>query len=105
MDIKLRQTTQITEKRDFGKTIVNQSLTIEVIYDTQEDSFEVENVYLIQGDIKLEISKLLHKAEGNPLNTILENINWHEIYEGSKPSFDLGTYANEFFANLSRKVS
>lgn len=78
---KLKHSTEITEKRSFGKMTIDQSLDIEVDYNEQEHTFNVENVRLYEnGKFVAEISKLLYKAPGNPLNTILDSIDWKEIY-------------------------
>ncbi|MBA3673468.1 MAG: hypothetical protein H0W75_00675 [Chitinophagaceae bacterium] len=87
--VKLKQITDITEKRDFGKSIVNQSLEIEVSYDSSDESFELEYVWLYQDGVRLaEISKLLHKAEGNPLEHTLSQIDWRELYLDFKQEQD-----------------
>lgn len=87
--MKLTHYTDISEKRDGGRTIVNQRLLIEVSYDPKENSFVVDHVWIIeQNCIKIEVSKLLHKAEGNPLNTILESIDWQSLYADYKEEQD-----------------
>lgn len=82
MEIKLRKVTDITE-RPGGRNaeLIFQSLEIFVIYDNLDQSVEVDSVYLNQNGQQLaEISKLLSRAEGNPLNAIIAAINWGEIY-------------------------
>ncbi len=79
MQTKLSDWVDITEKRDFGKTIVAQRMQVEVSYDSNDNSFKVENVYITQDAVTLEISKLLSKAPGNPLDAILSGINWNQI--------------------------
>lgn len=82
--MKLTFTHTITEKRDFGKTVVTQHMDVTVEYDTSDDSISDPIVVITEGGCSMEVSKLLDKAEGNPLNTILEAINWREVYEGSE---------------------
>lgn len=78
---KLTHSTEITEKRNFGQITVEQSLDIEVDYDEKDHTFNIENVRLYEnGKFVAEISKLLHKAPGSPLDTIIANIDWREIY-------------------------
>jgi hypothetical protein len=77
---KLSFTHDITERRDFGQTVINQRMEVVVDYDPKERSIDDTAVYVSQGDIKIEISKLLNKAEGNPLVTIIEAIDWEELY-------------------------
>lgn len=71
----------ISEKRDFGRTTVNQTMIINVDYNEGEDTYEVIGVDLYEGGVfKAEISKLLDKAEGSPLCMMLEAINWQSVY-------------------------
>jgi hypothetical protein len=82
---KLTHSHQITEKRDFGKTVVNQLMQIEVDYNAEDESIEVLNVFIFQdGKFICEISKLLHKAEGSPLSAIIDSIEWAMIYKCTK---------------------
>lgn len=82
---KLSYWHDITEKREFGKVIVNQRLEIKVDYEYENLHIEVTEVNLYQNGVFVaEISKLLDKAEGNPLNVMLENINWEDVYQDSK---------------------
>lgn len=69
----------ITETRKGGT--VNQTMIVQVDYYPEEDTFNVLSVNIYEnGRFLADISKLLHKAEGNPLNTIVESINWGELY-------------------------
>lgn len=78
---KLSFTHWITEKRDFGKKTVNQRMDILVDYDPQTEDVEVDAVYIFEGSIKLaEISKLLDKAEGDPLYAMVNAIDWKQMY-------------------------
>lgn len=77
---KLTFTHEITERRNFGKTIVNQTMEIVADYDLSERSLDIEAVNIYQdGVFVAEVSKLLDKAEGNPLTTIIEAIDWDEL--------------------------
>jgi hypothetical protein len=76
---------KISERRNFGKTVVNQEMVIAVDYDPEEDSIDLVKVDVYQEGIHIaEISKLLDKAEGNPLTTMIEAINWQELYADQK---------------------
>lgn len=82
---KLTHSHNITEKRDFGKTVVNQSMEIKVDYNPQDESIEVLNVNISQNGVFIcEISKLLHKAEGFPLQSMIDTIDWPMIYKCTK---------------------
>lgn len=71
----------ITEKRDFGRTTVNQSMVIRVDYNEGDDTYDIIGVDLYEGGVfKAEISKLLDKAEGSPLCVMLEAIEWSSLY-------------------------
>lgn len=78
---KLTFTHWITERRDFGKKTVTQRMDILVDYDPHTEDVEVDAVYIFEGSIKLaEISKLLDKAEGEPLYAMIEAIDWKKMY-------------------------
>jgi hypothetical protein len=85
---KINFSHEITERRDHGRVVVNQEMVITVDFEPSNDSFEVEEVNLFQdGKHIAEISKLLDKAEGNPLQSILEAIDWAQVYaESMEPS-------------------
>ena len=79
--MKLTHFHQITERRNFGKETVNQQMDITVDYDHEDDSISNPVVEIIQdGKVICEISKLLDKAEGEPLLAMIEAIDWREIY-------------------------
>lgn len=74
-------TSDITERRNFGKTIVNQTIAVEADFDPATEDINNIEVKIYQNNkFMAEISKLLDKAEGNPLSQIIEAINWKEIY-------------------------
>lgn len=79
MTVKLKYSHQITEKRLFNKVVVNQEMIICVDYDG-ESYDNVEVLVYENGKYMGEISKLLDDAEGQPLVTMLEAINWDEMY-------------------------
>lgn len=63
----------------------NQTMVVTVDYDPVHDGIEDIEVDLYEGCVfKCEISDLLDKAEGNPLTTIIEAINWQEIHANSE---------------------
>lgn len=66
-----------THTGDYTK---RQSMEVVVDYNQEEDNFDVLSVFVTQGCITLEISKLLHKAEGNPLNAMVEAIDWKQQF-------------------------
>ena len=74
-------TSNITERRNFGKTIVNQTIAVEADFDPATEYINNIQVRIYENNKCLgEISKLLDKAEGNPLSQMIEAINWKEIY-------------------------
>jgi len=75
--MKLEHTHEITERRKNG--VVNQRMTIRVDYDHKEDSISDIEVFIFQDGVKLEISKLLDKAEGDPLCVMIEAIDWQQL--------------------------
>ena len=78
---KLTHYHDITEKRNFGKETVNQRMETVVDYDPSDDSIQVSEVNIYQNGVKVcEISKLLDKAEGEPLIAIIEAVNWQQMY-------------------------
>ncbi len=101
---KLSYWHEITEKRNFGKTIVNQRMEIEVDYDHEENDFNVENVYIYEAGTKIEVSKLLDKAEGSPLAAMLDAIEWKELYydqkEEQRQTFNRLPNINPLFQNI-----
>lgn len=76
--MKLEYTHEITERRKIYGTI-NQYMTIRVDYDPKEDSISDVQVFVTQGEVTLEISKLLDKAEGDPLCVMIEAIDWRQL--------------------------
>lgn len=76
--MKLEYTHEITERRKIYGTI-NQYMTIRVDYDPKEDSISDVQVFVTQGEVTLEISKLLDKAEGDPLCQMIEAIDWRQL--------------------------
>ena len=76
--MKLEYTHEITERRKIYGTI-NQYMTIRVDYDPKEDSISDVQVFVTQGEVTLEISKLLDKAEGDPLCQMIEAIDWQQL--------------------------
>lgn len=78
---KLRFTHDITERRNFGKKVVNQQMEVVVDYDPSTHGIDIDSVNIYQDrEMVIEISKLLDKAEGNPLTTIIEAIDWNQVY-------------------------
>ena len=108
MKVKLSHWTDITERRkDY---VANQRLLVEVIYDPQEQSIVVENVWIIeQNCIKIEVSKLLDKAEGCPLATILDAIDWQDLYhdyrEEQQQTFDKLPLNESLFQRIANAVN
>ena len=76
--MKLEYTHEVTERRKIYGTI-NQYMTIRVDYDPKEDSISDIEVFVIQDGIRIEISKLLDKAEGDPLCQMIEAIDWRQL--------------------------
>lgn len=82
---KLTHSHDIIEKRNFNKTLVAQTMEIEVDYNPEDESVEVLNVNIYEnGVLVCEISKLLHKAEGFPLSAMIDSIEWPMIYKCTK---------------------
>ena len=75
--MKLEYTHEITERRKKG--VVNQTMIIRVDYDSKEDSISDIEVFVTQAGVTLEISKLLDKAEGDPLCQMIEAIDWRQL--------------------------
>ncbi len=96
---KLTFSHQITEKRKFGQLVVNQTMVVSADYDPEDGGIDNIEVDIYQeGKHVAEISKLLDKAEGNPLITIIEAINWGELYADSKaepPEEENSCYLNK----------
>jgi hypothetical protein len=62
-----------------------QHLEIVVKYDQQDDSVDDVEVYVYENGKRLcEISTLLDKAEGCPLNKMLMAVNWREMARDKK---------------------
>lgn len=108
---KLNYSHETIQKRNCGRTVVEQTLDIEVDYDEKENSFNVENVRLYEnGKFVAEIAWLLEKAPGNPLDTILGTIDWSEVYLDYKeeqqerfsklPSFNMADFANDLLKSV-----
>lgn len=75
--MKLEYVHGITERRK--NDLVSQTMIIRVDYDCKEDSISDPEVFIIQDGVKLEISKLLDKAEGDPLCQMIEAIDWRQL--------------------------
>ena len=74
---------EIIENR--GTQRVKQSMLITVEYFIEDDTFEVQSVDVFENGRRIcEISKLLDKAEGQPLSEMLNAINWREVYMSEK---------------------
>lgn len=87
--MRLQFSHQVTEKRIFGKVTVKQEMVVSADYDRSDDSIDNVEVHLYEnGSFVAEISKLLDKAEGNPLATMIEAINWNELYHASTVTAD-----------------
>ena len=76
--MKLEYTHEVTERRKIYGTI-NQYMTIRVDYDPKEDSISDIEVFITQDGVTMEISKLLDKAEGDPLCQMIEAIDWRQL--------------------------
>ena len=76
--MKLEYTHEVTERRKNG-IAVDSKMTIRVDYDSKEDSISDIEVFVTQGEVTLEISKLLDKAEGDPLCQMIEAIDWRQL--------------------------
>ncbi len=78
--MKLSTYCEVLEKK--GTIPQKKRLEIEVEYCPEEDSVEeVYAVYLyINDNYKGEISNLLDKCEGRPLDKIIDAIDWRELY-------------------------
>ncbi len=84
MTEKLSFTHGITERRLNGK-LINQEMIVKCLYDYEEDSTDDIEVHIYQdGKHVAEISKLLGKAEGDPLSVMIEAINWQEVAANKK---------------------
>lgn len=80
---KLTFTHEITEKRIIGK--VCQVMNISCDYEPTEGAISNVSVCIYQeGKFVGEVSKLLEKAEGNPLLTMIEAIDWSELHSEKK---------------------
>lgn len=89
---KLSYTHDITERRNFGKKIVNQQMEVVADYNPTDESLDIDAVNIYQdGAHVCEISKLLDKAEGNPLTTIIEAIDWRQLYIDQKSEAEEGS--------------
>ena len=75
--MKLEYVHGITERRKH--VLVSQTMIIRVDYDSKEDSISDIEVFVIQDGIRMEISKLLDKAEGDPLCQMIEAIDWRQL--------------------------
>lgn len=81
--MKLTFSHQIIERRRFAT--VTQELFISVDYDPEEDSIGDIEVSIFQDrKFMVEVSKLLDKAEGNPLLAIVEAIDWRQLWAETK---------------------
>lgn len=92
---------QISERRE-GSTI-NQQMDITVDYSPQDESIKVRSVDVIQDGVKVcEISKLLDKAEGEPLHRMIESIDWLQIYLETRDELRKrdNEAASSFFGNI-----
>lgn len=93
--MKLMHQHFINEKRDFGRTVVNQIMYVIVEYNKAHHEVEdVIGVEVWENGKCMEISKLLDKAEGNPLSEIIDAIDWedyaeqYEEFEGNCADYD-----------------
>lgn len=78
--IRKEYTHTIYEKRNNGKNVVKQLMVVSVLYDNEDGALDDIEVHLYENDRYVaEISKLLDKAEGCPLNTIIDSIDWSEL--------------------------
>lgn len=101
---KLTFSHQISEKRKFGQLVVNQTMVVSADYNPEDGGIDNIEVDIYQdGKHVSEISKLLDKAEGNPLITIIEAINWDELYAASKCEDD--NYLDEMFENPLQQLN
>lgn len=79
---KLQFIHSITENRDFGKVTVNQKMVIEVNYDFRTHDIETLSVNIYEnGKFMAEISGLLDTCQGNPLNKVIDAIDWRELFD------------------------
>jgi len=104
---KLTFSHQISEKRNFGKITVNQTMDVCADYNPEDGSIDNIEVHIYQeGKHIAEISKLLDKAEGNPLITIIEAINWDELYAASKEEkCEDDNYLDEMFEKPLKQLN
>ncbi|MCC6448749.1 MAG: hypothetical protein IT215_08715 [Chitinophagaceae bacterium] len=104
---KLTFSHEISEKRKFGQLVVNQTMVVSADYDPEDGGIDNIEVDIYQdGKHLAEISKLLDKAEGNPLITIIEAINWDELYAASKEEqCEDDNYLDEMFENPLKQLN
>lgn len=80
--MKLTHTHTTKEARKHG--MVTQAMEVAVDYDPADNSIENIEVSVYQNGLFVaEISKLLDECEGSPLSTIVEAIDWREVYSNS----------------------
>ena len=79
--MRLSYTHEIIEKRKG----VNVRQEMEIVVNYEPDDIEVVEVNIYQDGRKIgEISELLDKAEGDPLCTMLDAIDWYRLYYEKK---------------------
>ena len=79
--MRLSYTHEIIEKRKG----VNVRQEMEIVVNYEPDDIEVVEVNIYQDGRKIgEISELLDKAEGDPLCTMLDAIDWDQLYYEKK---------------------
>ena len=95
--MKLEYVHGITERRK--NDLVSQTMIIRVDYDRKEDSISDPEVFIIQDGVKLEISKLLDKADGDPLCVMIEAIDWQQL--AAEQMADIADIkANEYYDKM-----
>lgn len=96
--MKLEHTHEVTERRKNGLTI-DSKMTIRVDYDHKEDSISDVEVFITQYGVTMEISKLLDKAEGDPLCVMIEAIDWQQL--AAEQMADIADIkANEYYDKM-----
>ena len=96
--MKLEYTHEVTERRKNGLA-VDSKMTIRVDYDSKEDSISDIEVFITQAGVTIEISKLLDKAEGDPLCVMIEAIDWRQL--AAEQMADIADIkANEYYDKM-----
>jgi hypothetical protein len=78
MNTKLEFSHETIVKTKSGN--IRQEMVVSCDYDRESGPDDVEVKIYQNGKFLAEISKLLDDAEGNPLTTIIEAIDWDELY-------------------------